>query len=155
MKHYIIDGNNLLGKERLLIELQKKDKQQSREKLAFMLSRYFGKGKSSVSLHFDGFEREAIRVVNIRIIYSGNNSADNIIKTEIESSKNPKNIILVTSDSNLMEFGKVCSCKVIKSEDFVKHLKQANTDPEEQFKSGTDVNVEEFKKLFGIDSSES
>jgi len=155
LKHYIIDGNNLLGKERLLIELQKKDKQQSREKLAFMLSRYFGKGKSSVSLHFDGFEREAIRVVNIRIIYSGNNSADNIIKTEIESSKNPKNIILVTSDSNLMEFGKVCSCKLVKSEEFVKYLKQANKDSEEQFKSGADVNVEEFKKLFGIDSSES
>ena len=155
MKHYIIDGNNLLGKERLLIQLQKKDKQQSREKLAFMLSRYFRKGKSSISLHFDGFEREAIRVVNIRIIYSGNNSADNIIKTEIESSKNPKNIVLVTSDSNLMEFGKVCSCKVVKSEEFVKQLKQTNEDQEEQYKSGSNSNVDEFKKIFGIDSSES
>ena len=155
MKHYIIDGNNLLGKERSLSQLQKKAKQQSREKLAFMLSRYFGKRKASVSLHFDGFEREVIRVVNIRIVYSGNNSADNKIKTEIENSKNPRNIILVTSDSNLMEFGKVCSCKVIKSEDFVKHMKQANKDAEEQFKSGADVNVEEFKKLFGIDSTES
>ena len=149
MKHYIIDGNNLLGKERLLIQLQKKDKQQSREKLAFMLSRYFGKGKASVSLHFDGFEREVIRVANIRIVYSGNNSADDKIKTEIENSKNPKNIILVTSDSNLMEFGKVCSCKVIKSEDFVKHLLSSRSTDEEQAKIDAINSAEEFKKLFG------
>ncbi|MBK9098985.1 MAG: NYN domain-containing protein [bacterium] len=154
MKHYIIDGNNLLGKERSLSQLQKKNKQQSREKLAFILSRFFAKKKAAVSLHFDGHEREAIKVSNIKIIYSGNYSADDNIKREIEKSKNPRNIILITSDTNLMEFGRVCSSKVIKSEEFVKHIKQSNTDIEERIKSGADTDVEEFKKLFGIATSD-
>lgn len=154
MKHYIIDGNNLLGKDRSLSQLQKKNKQQSREKLAFILLRYFAKKKAAVSLHFDGHEREAIKVPSIKIIYSGNYSADDNIKREIEKSKNPRNIILITSDTNLMEFGRVCSSKVIKSEEFVKHIKQSNTDIEERIKSGADTDVEEFKKLFGIDTSD-
>lgn len=153
MKHYIIDGNNLLGKDRSLSHLQKKNKQQSREKLAFMLSRYFSKKIASVSLHYDGFEKEIIRASNIKIIYSGSNSADDKIKSEIERSKNPRNIILVTSDRNLMEFGKVCSCKVIKSEEFVKQLKQTYED-EVRMKTELNINVEEYKKLFGVDSSD-
>ena len=149
MKHYIIDGNNLIGKEKSLSHLQKKDKRQSREKLAFMLSRYFSKKKTSVSLHYDGFEKEAIRALNIKIIYSGNKEADDKIKSEIERSKNPRNIVLITSDRNLMEFGKVCSCKVLKSEEFAQQIKQTNED-EDQMKTSSNINVEEYKKLFGI-----
>lgn len=88
MKHYIIDGNNLIGKDKILNQIQKKNKQQSREKLSFMLSRYFSSTKSSVSLHFDGFEKESVKTSNLKIIYSNNSSADNKIKSEIEKSKN-------------------------------------------------------------------
>lgn len=153
MKHYIIDGNNLIGKDKILNQIQKKNKQQSREKLSFMLSRYFSSTKSSVSLHFDGFEKESIKTSNLKIFYSNNSSADNIIKSEIEKSKNPRNIILITSDNNLIEFGRVCSCKVIRSEDFIFQLKQANEDFEDQIKTGPNINVEEYKKLFGVNSS--
>lgn len=118
-----------------------------------MLSRYFSRKKNSVNLHFDGYEREAIKVPSIKIIYSGNYSADDNIKREIEKSKNPRNIILITSDTNLMEFGRVCSCKVIKCEEFARLLKQTNPD-EGEYKSDSNVNVEEFKKLFGINSSD-
>lgn len=150
MKHYIIDGNNLIGKIKSLHQIQKKNKQQSREKLVFKLSRYFRSGKASVSLHFDGFEKDVIRVSGMKIIYSGSLTADEIIKREIEKSKNPKNIILVTSDSNLAEFGRVCSCQVIKSEDFAKLLLSSNSIDEEQTKIDNINSTEEFKKLFGV-----
>lgn len=155
MKHYIIDGNNLIGKDKLLNQLQKKDKQQSREKLVFMLSRYFSRKKILVSLHFDGYEREVINASGIKIIYSGNYSADDKIKNEIEKSKNSRNIILVTSDTNLMNFGRVCACKVIKSEEFINHLKQSGNTDEEELKTNSNINVEEYKKLFGVKSSDS
>lgn len=52
MRHYIIDGNNLIGKIASLQKLQKKNKQSSREKLAFILESYFlGKPNNKVSLH--------------------------------------------------------------------------------------------------------
>jgi predicted RNA-binding protein with PIN domain len=150
VKHYIIDGNNLIGKVKSLNQLQKKNKQHSREKLAFLLSRYFIKKNTSVSLHFDGFENDALKVSGIKIIYSGSLTADEKIKHEIERSKNPRNIILVTSDANLAEFGRVCSCQLIKSEEFAKQLFSLSSADEEKAKIDTINNTEEFKKLFGI-----
>ncbi len=150
MKHYIIDGNNLIGKIISLNQLQKKNKQHSREKLAFLLSRYFNKKNTPVSLHFDGFENEAIRVSGIKIIYSCSSTADEKIKREIEQSKNPRNNILVTSDSNLAEFGRMCSCQLIKCEEFANQLLSLKYTDEEQTKIDAINSSEEFKKLFGI-----
>lgn len=150
MKHYIFDGNNLIGKIKSLNQIQKKDKQQSREKLALLLGRYFAERKNSVNLHFDGFESATINISGIKIIYSGSISADERIKREIERSKNPKLITLVTSDSNLAEFGRVCSCQVIKSEEFVTLLFSLDSSDEEKNKIDSINNPEEFKKLFGI-----
>ena len=154
MKHYIIDGNNLIGKIKTLNQIQKKNKQQSREKLALLLGSYFNNKKASINLHFDGFENDLIRVSGIKIIYSGNSTADEKIKSEIERSKNPKNNVLITSDSNLAEFGRVCSCQVIKSEDFANQLLSLKYADEEQTKIDSLYNNEEFKKLFGLKISD-
>jgi predicted RNA-binding protein with PIN domain len=150
LKHYIIDGNNLIGKIKSLHQLQKKNKRQSREKLAFLLGRYFNKKKASVNLHFDGFENDAIKVSGIKIYYSGSITADEKVKQEIQGSKNSKNIVLVTSDTNLAEFGRVCSCQVVKSEQFAMQLQSENSVDEEQLKINSINNTEDFKKLFGI-----
>lgn len=115
-----------------------------------MLGRYFSKRKASVSLHFDGFENDTIKISAIKIIYSGSSTADEKIKREIERSKNPKNYILVTSDVNIAEFGRVCSCDVIKSEEFARQLLSLNSINEEQARIDMLNDVEEFKKLFGI-----
>ena len=150
MKQYIIDGNNLIGKIKSLNKLHRKNKKQSAEKLAFMIGRNFSKKKVSISLHFDGVQRDIIRVPGLKINYSGTVSADDKIKSEIGKSKNPKNIILVTSDNNLEEFGRVCSCQVIKSEVFSKQLISADSSDEEKNRIEELDNPEEFKKLFGV-----
>lgn len=149
MKYYIIDGNNLIGKIKTLNQIHKKNKKQSAEKLAFLIARFFHMKKVSVSLHFDGFQADVIRVTGIKIFYSGNVTADEKIKNEIGKSMNPKNIILVTSDRNVAEFGRVCSCQVIKSEAFSKQLFSSGFD-EEKHRIEELNNTEEFKKLFGV-----
>ena len=150
MKQYIIDGNNLIGKIKSLNKLHRKNKKQSAEKLAFMIGRNFSKKKVSISLHFDGVQSDIIRVPGLKINYSGTVSADEKIKSEIGKSKNPKNIILVTSDNNLAEFGRVCSCQVIKSEVFSKQLISTDSSDEEKNRIEELDNTEEFKKLFGV-----
>jgi len=154
MKHYIIDGNNLLGKIPSFKNLQKLNKQVSREKLAFLLGRYFANKKVSVDLHFDGYLNEVIKVSGMKINYSGSLTADERIKKEIERIINPKNIIVVTSDGNLAEFARVCSCSVVKSEDFAKQLLTLNSADEEQTRIDELNSTEEFKKLFGIKSND-
>jgi len=150
MKQYIIDGNNLIGKLPSLMILQKKDKQRSREKLAFMIDNYFNQKKAKVFLHFDGHPKESIRINNACIVYSKNLIADEMIKNQIGKSKNPRNIIVITSDNNLTEYARVCSSTVIKCEEFSKDILHPKDSDEEKKRIEEMNNIEEFKKLFGI-----
>ena len=150
MKQYIIDGNNLIGKVLSLKILQKKDKKGSRLKLAFIIDNYFCQKNAKVFLHFDGHPKEPIRINNAAIIYSENLSADEKIKNQVAKSKNPRNIIVVTSDNNLTDYARVCSSTVIKCEEFVKDILHQKDSDEEKRRIEEMSNNEEFKKLFGI-----
>jgi predicted RNA-binding protein with PIN domain len=150
MLHYIIDGNNLIGKIGALQKLQKKNKQASREKIAFNLESYFlGKPNNKVSLHFDGFPGQSIKIQNIKIIYSGNKIADDEIKSQIEHEKNRRNLIVVSSDLNLKEFARVCGCQWKSCEDFSKEITRSSPDDEEKRKID-EMSNDEFKKLFDV-----
>ncbi len=150
MRQYIVDGNNLIGKLPSLKILQKKDKQGSREKLAFMIDNYFSHKNAKVSLHFDGHPKEPIRINNASIVYSNNVTADEMIKNQVDKSKNPRNIIVITSDNNLTEYARVCSSTVINCEDFAKDILHQKDGDEEKKRIEEMNNNEEFKKLFGI-----
>ncbi|UCH65756.1 MAG: NYN domain-containing protein, partial [Ignavibacterium sp.] len=97
-----------------------------------------------------GYEQETIKLVNCNITYSQNHTADEKIKQQIESSRNTKNIIVVTSDNNLWEFARVCSCSAEKSEDFVKQLNKENNDDEADRINKMSNDLNEFKKIFGV-----
>lgn len=150
MKHIIIDGNNLIGKINSLHRLQNKDKQQSRIKLAFLIDNYFQGKNIKVTIHFDGYEQQPIKLNNCKIIYSQNRIADDRIKQQIETSSNAKNIIVVTSDNNLREYARVCSCSLQKSEEFANELKENNIDDEADRVNKMSNDIEEFKKIFGV-----
>lgn len=127
MNHYIIDGNNLIGKIKSIKVLQQKDKQSSREKLVSLLNQYFAGKQLKVTLHFDGFPNSSINFSKGRVVYSENQTADAKIRTEIDRSKNPKLIVLVSSDNSLINYGRVCSCKTIKAEEFYSEMKNRGT----------------------------
>ncbi len=148
MKHYIIDGNNVIMKSKILKSLQKKDKQSSREILAFKIEEYFRSKKVKISLHYDGYKNLPIKTFKTKIVYGENKIADDRIKKEIENSKNPKNIILVSSDNNLKEFAHVCGCSVLTSEHFVEQIYKSADNDEEKRKIDSMNDVELFKKLF-------
>ena len=150
MIKYIIDGNNLIGKIKSIQNLQKTEKQTAREKLAFLIEDYFRNKNFKVSLHFDGYPNLPINISFTKIIYSRVKTADEKIKDEISASKNPKNLVVITSDNNLKEFARVCSCTIISSEEFSAELtrRSEKNDEEERIKSMNDV--EEFKRLFKV-----
>ncbi len=149
-KKYFIDGNNLIGKIPSIKKLQVSDKQASREKIAFTLDRFFAKRKEKVILFLDGFQNEAIRTSKVRIRYSDNKTADDIIKQEIDLAKNPKQIIVISSDHSVMEYAKVSYCEVQKSEDFAKRMNKSKTGNKEE-EIIKKIDNDEIKKLFGVD----
>lgn len=151
MKHYIVDGNNVIGKSKELIELQKKNKSFSREKLAFKVSNFVRGKKLKVTIHFDGFKNLPINIPNITIVYSDTKEADSYIRRQIEQSKNPRKLILVSSDHDLQNFARACACEVLPSEDFNKLLNEQDDNDEENNKiESMNKEINEFKKLFGL-----
>jgi len=150
MKKYIIDGNNLIGKIKTLFSLQQKDKNQSRKNLIKILDKYFVNLNANVSLHFDGFENDPIHSAKMKILYSNNNSADTEIIKEIDNSKNPKLLTVVSSDSKILNYAKVNSCSVIKCEDFAKTISTKKNNTEEVIIKS--INESEIKKMFGVDN---
>ena len=153
MKHYIIDGNNVIGKIKALKSLQQKDKQASREKLVFMIDNFLHNKKVKCTIHFDGFGQIPIRSTRCKIIYSNAQPADDKIKDQIGQTKNRKNLIVVTSDNNIQEFARVCSSEILKSEDFGKMIRHRNSDNEQKKIDEMKNNIDEFKKLFGVDDN--
>jgi len=146
-RKYIIDGNNLIEK---IPELKGLNKEVLREKLAFILERYFYNKKVKVSLHFDGFANAQIRARGLKITYSENRIADDKIRDEISYAKNPKLITLVSSDNALRDFAKKNSCTIISSEEFNREMnKPVNVNDEEKLIKGIDN--DEMKRLFGIE----
>jgi predicted RNA-binding protein with PIN domain len=148
MVHYIIDGNNVIGKVPELFKLQKSDKQRSREQLVYLLQRYFHNKKINLTLHFDGFANIPLPLSKGKIIYSENKTADSLIKENIERIKNRKNIILVTSDNELKNFGKACGCTIVSSKDFGKVLTKGSSIDEEKLRTEEINDVEEWKRIF-------
>ena len=148
MVHYIIDGNNVIGKIPELFKLQKSGKQRSREQLVYLLQRYSRSKKINLTLHFDGFANSALPLSKGKIIYSENKPADFLIKENIERIKNRKNIILVTSDNELRNFGKACGCTIISSKDFGAMLTKGNPIDEEKSRTEEINDVEEWKRIF-------
>lgn len=153
MKHYIIDGNNVIGQIVSLHKLQQKDKQGSREKLVFMVDNFLHNKKVKCTIHFDGFEQVPIKANHCKIIYSNNKVADDKIKVQIEQTKNRKNLIVITSDNNLKEFARVCSCEVLNSEDFGKMIRHRSRNEEQKIIDEMKNNIDEFKRLFGADKN--
>jgi predicted RNA-binding protein with PIN domain len=149
MKTYMIDGNNLIGKIKFLNQLQLKDKQSSREKLVFIVDNFFTSKNIKVLLFFDGYENLSIPSSRSKIIYSRNKTADDLIKKQIENSKNPRNVILVSSDNNLVQFARVCGCSIFTSEKFAGEISISKNQDEEKEREKS-INNDEIKKLFDV-----
>jgi predicted RNA-binding protein with PIN domain len=148
MIHYIIDGNNVIGKIPELFKLQRSDKQRSREQLVFLLQRYFQNKRINLTLHFDGYANSPLPLSKGKIVYSENKTADSLIKENIERIKNRKNIILVTSDNELINFGRACGCTILSSKDFGMMITKGNSVDEEKSRTEAINDVEEWKRIF-------
>jgi predicted RNA-binding protein with PIN domain len=135
MKHYIIDGNNVIHKSKPLSKLFIKDKQSPREKLIFKIEDSFQGRNVKITVHYDYFENVPIKASLVRIIYSDKKEADENIKKQIADEENRRNLIVVSSDNGIKTFARKCGCEVISSEDFIKQLLSREKVDEETIKT--------------------
>ena len=119
MRVVLIDGNNLLHK----IPGMKKVFSENPEAAHFAL---YESVKSKIGRHdklilvFDG--HSSIR--SSHIIFSGNKTADEVMRKYIEDNYEKHPIAVVTSDNGILSIAKACGCEILKSEEFAASKKK-------------------------------
>jgi len=119
MKTIIIDGNNLIHKMPNLKGRLTENPEAAQLSLTETVKSKIKKGEKVIFV-FDGFS-STIKSKNI--IFSGSKTADDIIRKYIEDNYQKNVIKVVSSDMEILRLAKICGCEVIKSEDYIKEIR--------------------------------
>ncbi len=154
LPHYIIDGYNLLHEIPSLKKLLSHDAAAAREQLIDMIARLTMKKKSRCTIVFDGAKPHAGNFpasnTPIHVAYSFPISADEKIREMIEKSKSRTSLVIVTSDHEILNFARVCSCTTHTSKYFRQLLfEEPDNGEEKEQMSLSKEQVKEWLKIFG------
>jgi len=120
---YIIDAYNVINHP-VFSRSHKKTKDCQRAFLEFIrINKLCGSSKNSITVVFDGFQPAsdpAIRFPEGTLIFSQEDSADNVIKRLVEESMQPKEIRVVSDDKEIRLFIKFSGASGLSVEEFVK-----------------------------------
>ncbi|MBL7131590.1 MAG: NYN domain-containing protein [Candidatus Omnitrophica bacterium] len=127
--HYIVDGYNVIKKTAFLNHKKLKD---ARDALLSFIDKYrpHGSYNNQITVVFDG--RDDIfgfkHNYDFCIIFTRNESADDRIKSLIDKTSNPKNIIVVSDDKDIKFYCRSQGAKILGVDDFIKKAyKKFNT----------------------------
>ena len=123
---YIVDGNNVMGQ----MPGWHRDKSGARRRLAEQLAAFARVKKARVTVVFDGepdrLMPEASAFRGVKIFYAEKGSdADARIERLVESSPDPRGLIVVTSDRHLAFAVRSRGAAVVRSGEFRKQVEQA------------------------------
>ncbi len=149
----LIDGHNLIGR---LPGLKLSDPEDE-AKLVALLKRYRGRHRRAITVIFDGaptggrsrdLSGAGVDVVFARI----GRTADGVIKERLRATRDPRQLAVVTSDSDVARVARACRVSVIDSSEFAAALLR-ELGPGEALHEVRDVaisadEVEEWEELF-------
>lgn len=123
---YLIDGNNVMGQR----VGWHKDRQRARRELLAELARFASAKRVRVSVVFDGAPdehfAEGSSYKGVRVFYAARGSdADERIKALVESSRERRTLLVVTSDRALVEYVRRCGAQVIRAGEFRRRMEEA------------------------------
>ncbi|MFZ1321162.1 MAG: NYN domain-containing protein [Ignavibacteria bacterium] len=114
MKIILIDGNNVIHKSALLKKIFMNDKIAARQSFVEKVKTHLGRG-CKIEFYFDGHSEQSFS----GIYFSGNKTADELIRKRIENSNDHRNMTVVSSDHGITGLAKICGCTIMKSEEFL------------------------------------
>lgn len=129
---YIIDGYNLLNHPRPSRVLDRQRSTTPAEKIISLIkkNKLTGSSKNKVTVVFDGYPPSGQSPVIERgmdIIFARGVSADEKIKTMVESSANPKNIFVVSDDKEIRFIIRALGARSLTINDFIDQGKDAKS----------------------------
>jgi len=119
--HYILDGYNILKK---IPYLSNRHLSQGRQGFLDLIKRFNLCGKNKVTVVFDGRSDVVAppHRTDFIVLFSEDETADDLIKKVVKKSKNPRQVIVVSDDRELRFEVKRLSARVISVEEFTKKI---------------------------------
>lgn len=152
--HYILDGYNIIHAIPSLKKTLVHDAGSARELLIHAAGRFALTKKIRCTIVFDGFAQEHSAKHSphapVHVVYSSPLNADAKIKQMIERSTKRSLLVIITSDREILNFAKACSCQSHTSKHFSNLL--AGTDETVTEKSDAQLSpsqINEWLKIFG------
>jgi ribosomal protection tetracycline resistance protein len=157
--HYIIDGYNLLHAIPQLKRTLGKDPEGAREQLIHLVARQTTRRKFRCTIIFDGVRPDHPHAPAphspLHIVFSSPQSADGYIRSMIEKSKQRTNLVVISSDHEILNHARACMCTTHTSKYFSVQLTQDDTAGEEKEQTAlSKTEVETWLKIFSRDREE-
>lgn len=146
---YLVDGNNLCGAARDRRLGIPTDEQE----MIRCLASFAGLRGAPLTVVFDGAPgagRQPGRIGRLNVDYSGKGRpADDVLVDIVRASRNPRNLILVSSDRRLRDRVRVLGCRVMGCRQFAGILNRSPApDGHEEGEKPAVVDVEEWERYF-------
>jgi predicted RNA-binding protein with PIN domain len=154
LPHYIIDGYNLLHAVPSLKKALLRDPTGAREQLILLVSRQTFKRKFRSTIVFDGVKPAGEQASHthspVHVVFSSPLSADIYIRQMIEKSKRRTEMVIISSDHEILNHARACSCATHTSKYFSGLLFQEEDRGEEKEQTPlSKAEVAEWLKIFG------
>ena len=147
----LIDGHNLIGRGHLPgLRLDDPDDE---AKLVARLRTYCARARKRVTVVFDhGLPggRSELSGGGVEVVFaSGGRAADGILRERIRRSRDPRGLVVVTSDNEVIAAAQAGGARVIRSEEFAAQLSAPPpADDEEKDVHLSAGEVEEWLQMF-------
>lgn len=153
-QHFIIDGYNLIHTIPALKKTLAHNAESARELLIYSVAQLTHRNKFRCTIVFDGTipktsTKQSVHAP-VHVVYSSPFSADMKIKQLIEHSKNRSLLVIISSDREIQNFAKVCSCQTHNSKHFANLLSETNDSAIEKSEIPLSKSqIDEWLKIFG------
>ncbi len=154
MQHFIIDGYNVIHAIPSLKKTLAHNGETARELLIHSVAQFTHKKKFRCTIVFDGTApNNTVKQSThapVHVLFSFPHSADAKIKQMIEQSKIRSSLVIISSDREIMNFAKVCSCQTHSSKHFANLLSETtDTVAEKSDAPLSKSQIDEWLKIFG------
>jgi predicted RNA-binding protein with PIN domain len=150
---YLVDGNNVMAQR----VGWHRDKGKARRALMDELARFARDRRVRVAVVFDGAPEQhfgdGARYKGIHVFYAERgSSADERIKQMVETSRERRTLIIITSDRQLADYVRRCGAQVVRSGEFRKKMEEAviQTAQQDQAEPSVDGKLDEWMRYFGV-----
>jgi predicted RNA-binding protein with PIN domain len=150
---YLIDGNNVMGQR----VGWHRDRRRARRELLDELAQFASRKKARVAVVFDGAPDEHFAdnssYRGVRIFYAARGSdADERIKSLVESSRERRTLLVVTSDRALAEYVRRCGAQVLRAGEFRKRMEEALAESATENTDAPPIeeSTERWMRYFGV-----